>query len=354
MLFQEAPATGWQAESSARQSPQPLHRLRTFLSFRNASVLYVFIAIFAVFSLWVPDTFLTTAVWRTLLDAQSVTVIASIGLVIPLAAGVFDLAVGAEVGFGAIVVAALLAKQDLPIPVAILLTIAGGAAVGLVNGLLITRVRIDSFIATLGVSSILLALISWISDSQQILGLSSHFQDIASSQLLGITCPVWIMLVLALIVWYVLEKTPAGRRVYATGGNADAARLAGVNTHRVVVMTLVACGILTAIAGTLISSRIATGDPTVGPSYLLPAFSAVFLGSTQFRGGRFNVWGTVVAAYVLAVGIKGLQLAGAPVWIPNLFNGAALIVAVGLARYERTSPSAHSLSRLLRIARRTS
>jgi ribose transport system permease protein len=354
MLFQEAPATGWQTESSAGQSLQPLHRLRTFLSFRNASVLYVFIAIFAVFSLWVPNAFLTTAVWRTLLDAQAVTVIASIGLVIPLAAGVFDLAVGAEVGFGAILVAALLAKQDLPIPVAILLTIAGGAAVGLVNGLLITRARIDSFIATLGVSSILLAFISWISGSQQILGLSSHFQDIASNQLLGITYPVWIMLVLALVVWYVLEKTPAGRRVYATGGNPDAARLAGVKTHRVVVMTLVACGILTAIAGTLISSRIATGDPTVGPSYLLPAFSAVFLGSTQFRGGRFNVWGTVVAAYVLAVGIKGLQLAGAPVWIPNLFNGAALIVAVGLARYERTSLSAHSLSRLLRIARRTS
>jgi ribose transport system permease protein len=281
-------------------------------------------------------------------------VIAAIGLVIPLAAGVFDLAVGAEVGFGAILVAALLAKADVPIPLAILLTILGGAAVGLVNGLLITVIRIDSFIATLGVSSVLLALITWISGGRQILGLSSGFQDLATKQILGITAPVWIMLVLALVAWYVLEKTPAGRRVYATGGNPEAARLAGVKTKRVVVLTLVACGVLTAVAGTLVSSRIATGDPSVGPSYLLPAFSAVFLGSTQFRGGRFNVWGTVVAAYVLAVGIKGLQLAGAPVWIPDLFNGLALLVAVGLARFESAPRSTRAIARLLRFSKRES
>jgi ribose transport system permease protein len=81
---------------------------------------------------------------------------------------------------------------------------------------------------------------------------------------------------------------------------------------------------------------LSTGDPTVGPGYLLPVIAAVFLGSTQFRGGRFNIWGTVVAAYVLAVGVKGLQLAGLPIWIPDLFNGAALLLAVGLAAWRRT------------------
>ena len=79
------------------------------------------------------------------------------------------------------------------------------------------------------------------------------------------------------------------------------------------------------LAGLLLTSQLSTGDPTVGPGYLLPVIAAVFLGSTQFRGGRFNIWGTVVAAYVLAVGVKGLQLAGLPVWIPDLFNGAALL-----------------------------
>src|SRR4029077_15185349 len=113
---------------------------------------------------------------------------------------------------------------------------------------------------------------------------------------------------------------------YATGGNIEAARLAGVRVAAVVICSLIACATIAAFAGLLVSANLGVGDPTIGPAYLLPAFSAAFLGSTQFRGGRFNVWGTVIAVYVLAAGVKGLQLAGAPVWIPNLFDGAALVI----------------------------
>src|ERR1700712_6085208 len=102
----------------------------------------------------------------------------------------------------------------------------------------------------------------------------------------------------------------------------------------------------------MLSASLGTGDPTPGPASLLPAFSAVFLGSTQFRGGRFNVWGTVVAVFVLATGVKGLQLAGAPVWIPELFNGAALLIAVGLANYERSGARFFGLGRFLPALRR--
>ncbi|MET0430564.1 MAG: hypothetical protein ABW026_18950, partial [Microvirga sp.] len=109
---------------------------------------------------------------------------------------------------------------------------------------------------------------------------------------------------------------------------------------------------IAAFAGILESANLGNGDPTVGPSYLLPAFSAAFLGSTQFRGGRFNVWGTIVAVYVLATGVKGLQLAGAPIWIPDLFNGAALLLAVGLANFESTASRAGAIRRVLRIDRR--
>ena len=144
------------------------------------------------------------------------------------------------------------------------------------------------------------------------------------------------------MLWYVLERTPVGRRVYATGGNVDAmggsseaAALAGVRISRVILAALVTSGVVAGLAGLLLTSQLSTGDPTVGPGYLLPVIAAVFLGSTQFRGGRFNIWGTVVAAYVLAVGVKGLQLAGLPIWIPDLFNGAALLLAVGLAAWRR-------------------
>jgi ribose transport system permease protein len=333
---------------SSAARPSFISMVRRSFSFRNVSVLYVFVLMFVIFALWVPSTFLTWGVWRTLFDEQAITVIAAIGLTIPLAAGAVDLAVGMEVGFGAIIVAWLLVDHGVPVVPAIALTLVGGGLIGVAQGLLITKARIDSIIATLGVSSLLTAVIAWVSGSTQILNLPAKFESIGLDQLLGLTLPVWIMLGLAVIVWYVMERTPVGRRLYATGGNVEAARLAGVSTSRVLIGAMVACGILAAVAGLLASSQIDTGDPTIGPGYLLPTFSAAFLGSTQFRGGRFNVWGTVAAAYTLAVGVKGLQLAGAPVWLPALFNGAALLLAVGLARYERTTARAAAIGRLTR------
>jgi ribose transport system permease protein len=325
-----------------------LARARVALSFRNISALYIFAALFVLFSLWVPDTFLTSQVWRSLLDQGALTAIVAIALVLPLAAGAFDLAVGAEVGFGSILVAWLLARQGVPVVPAIALTVLAGCAAGLISGLLVVRAQIDSFIATLGLSSVLLAGIAWVSGSQQILDLPQGFQDLATGQLLGLTYPVWMMLAIGAVLAYILDATPVGRRVHATGGNATAARLAGVRTSRTIVLCLVGCGALAAFAGLLVSARLGTGDPTVGPSYLLPAYAAAFLGSTQFRGGRYNVWGTIVSVYVLATGVKGLQLAGAPVWIPDLFNGLALLLAVGSARYRRTASRAGAVRRTLR------
>jgi ribose transport system permease protein len=331
---------GYRPESRGRRAVR-------ILSFRNISALYIFVAIFAIFSFWVPDTFLVDSTWRAMIDSQAITAMVAVALVIPVAAGAFDLAIGTEVGLGGILVAWLLSSQGLSAPPAIALTILAGALIGLGSGLLITKARITTFIATLGVSSILAAMITWVSGGQQILNLGRGFQQIATGEIGPFTYPVYIMLGIALIAWYVLERTPVGRYVYATGGNPDSARLAGVNTSRVIVGALVACGAISAGAGILLSSSLGTGDPTTGPAYLLPAFSAVFLGSTQFRGGRFNVWGTVVAVFVLATGVKGLQLAGAPVWIPEFFNGAALLLAVGLANFERSGARFSAIRRLI-------
>lgn len=327
-------------------------RIAKALSFRNISAIYVFIILFVVFSLWVPATFLRPQTWSALLDSQAVTAVVAIGLVVALSAGTFDLAIGAEVGFGSIILAWLLVRIGMPEVPALILAVGAGAIVGIANGLLIVKAKIDSFIATLGMSSILLALIAWVSNSQQILGLPQSLVTIGLTKVFGITLPVIVLFVVALVVWYLLEKTPLGRRVYATGGNIDAARLAGVNVPAVIVGALVVCGAISALGGVMISSRLGTGDPTLGPSYLLPAFSAAFLGSTQFKGGRFNVWGTVVAVYVLATGVLGLQLAGAPIWIPDLFNGVALLIAVGLAKFQGRTGRASAISRILRMDRK--
>ncbi len=323
-------------------------RITRALSFRNISAIYIFIALFVLFSLWVPDTFLSATMWKTLLASQAVTAVLAVGLVLGLSAGAFDLAIGTELGLGSIIVAVLIGEHGMPIIPAIALTLAVGAAIGAINGMLVVKARIDSFIATLGMSSVLLALIAWISGGEQILGLGSGFQAIGTTKILGIALPFYIMLAVAAVAWYVLESTAIGRRIYATGGNIDAARLAGVSVSRVVIGTLIACGMIAAFAGVLVSANLGTGDPTIGPGYLLPAFSAAFLGSTQFRGGRFNVLGTVLAVYLLATGVKGLQLAGAPVWVPELFNGLALLIAVGMAKFETSAARSAAMRRLLR------
>jgi ribose transport system permease protein len=206
--------------------------------------------------------------------------------------------------------------------------------IGAVNAVLFNQARIDSFIATLGMGSILQAMIRWTSGDQTIIGLPPSFERIAGDELFGITLPVYYVVALGIVLWYVLEHTPVGRYVYATGGNAEAARLAGVRTRVIIFLGLVVAGVVAAFAGVLLASGSAAASPSVGPTYLLPAFAAVFLGSTQIKPGRFNIWGTILAVYVLATGVKGLQLVGAPFWIPDLFNGVALLLAVGLSKNE--------------------
>ncbi len=325
-------------------------RVRRALALRNASALYLFAVLFVVFALWEPSTFLTLQTWQVLLDNQAIVGLVALGLIVSLSAGVIDLAVGSEAGFGGIVVAWLLARHGVPIPLAIVLSLVAGALVGVVIALLIVRARILSLIVTLGVSSVLIAVINGISGSQQILDLGSSFQAIATDELFGLAYPVYVLLGVALIVWYFLERTALGRRIRATGGNVEAARLAGVKTSRIILVSTITCGVVTALAGVLASSQLATGDPTISQSYLLPAFAAAFLGSTQFYGGRFNVAGTLIAVIVLAVGVKGLQLAGAPIWLPDLFNGIALLAAVGFAQYQK-APSARTaaIRRTLRL-----
>ncbi|MBE1879001.1 ABC transporter permease [Myceligenerans pegani] len=311
--------------------------MRAALSFHNISAIYIFVIMFIVFSVWIPEKFLQPGVWRSLLDAEALTGLAAIAALLPLVAGSLNLAVGAQVGFCAILSAFLLSKAGLPIALQLPAVVLAGALIGYLTALVITRLRVEPIIATLGMSSVLLAGMAWVSGSQQILDLGPDYRRIATTQFGGVTVPVYVLLVVAVVTWYVLERTPVGRRMYAAGYNPEAARLAGVDVARLKTGTLVAGGAIAALAGALLTSRINAGDPTVGPSFLLPALTAVFLGSTQFRRGRFNVWGTLVAMYVLAVGIKGLQLGGSPRWVNDLFYGLALLLAVALSQWEKRS-----------------
>jgi ribose transport system permease protein len=331
------------------QGPSRWDRFKRQASFRNVSALYILAAMFVIFSLWEPHTFLTVLTWRLLLDNQAISAIIAVAVVVPLSAGVIDLALGTEVGLGAIVVAWLIADKSLSVPLAVALTLVIGAAIGAVIAGLIVKARIGSFIATLAMSSVLLALIDWISASEPINVVSSGFHTIATGELFGVVYPVYCAVGVSLVVWYFLEHSSFGRRVYATGANPVASRLAGVRTSRIILGATVTCGVLSAFAGLLTASQLSTGDPTISANFLLPAFAAAFLGSTQFKGGRFNVPGTLVAVAVLAIGVEGLELGGAPEWTPDLFNGVVLLLAVGFAQIQR-SPTrrAAAITRIVR------
>ena len=207
--------------------------LLSALSFRRLSAIYIFLILFVIFSLWIPQTFLTASTWRSVLDGQALTAMAAIALLIPVAAGAFDLAIGAQIGFTSIFISWLLVNHGFSVLIAVPLTVLIGASIGGLSALLVAAFRIDSFIATLGVSSVILACTNWLSGGAQILNLPEGFSNFSTQRIFGITVPVYLMVLIALIVWYVLENTPLGRRIYATGGNEASARLAGDLQHRV-------------------------------------------------------------------------------------------------------------------------
>jgi ribose transport system permease protein len=329
----EATTAAPDATESGKRSQgslQRLSQLRSALAPTRISGVYLWIAMIIFFS-FASSSFFNSVTARTIASQQAVTAIVAIGLTIALGAGVFDLSIGGSLGLANIVVAKLMTSAGLTPIVAVLLTLLVGALIGLVNGLLVTKARIDPFIATLGTGSILAAAIIIFSGNQDVLGIPLSFQDIAINQVAGVPLPFVYVLVLALIVWYVLAWTPIGRRLYATGGGRDVARLAGVPTTRYIIVAFVCSAVIASLAGVLLVAEIGTGSTSSGPSYLLPAFAAGFLGATQFRPGRFNVWGTVLAVYLLATGVQGLVQMGADVWVPSLFDGLALVIAVGLA-----------------------
>lgn len=305
-------------------------RLLRALSFRNMSAIYVLIAFIIIFSLWVPSTFLTSSTLQSVLYNNSTTALLAVGLVVPFAAGAFDISIGATVGFSAVVLGELVSHHHWTWPLGALIAIVGGGGVGVINALLVVRMRIDSIIATLAMMSVLSGLGVAIGNNAAFITFPSSFTSLGSNKVLGVTLPVWSLLAVAVAMYYVLERTAIGRSVYATGGGMEAARLAGVRTSRCIFWSLVVSGTIAGFAGVVLTARIGASEADLGPPYLLPAVAALFLGSTQFKNGRFNVWGSVVATYTLAVGVQGLSLAGASAWVPDVFDGVALAIAVAM------------------------
>jgi ribose transport system permease protein len=295
---------------------------------------FVFVLVLAVFFALRPATFLSSGNIGNLLTSQSVTALLAFAVMLPLSTGRFDLSVGYHVGMAQVLVVGLQVNAHLSWPVAAALVILIGVAVGAINGVLVTRFKIDSFIATMGMGSLLYGVSNWYTGGQQIAGFDLPDGYTNLSQIIGyVPLPAIYVAVIAVVLWIVLERLPIGRSLYVIGSNARAAELSGLRTGRYIGGAFAAAGLLCAIAGVLLGSILRSGTPSVGAEYLLPAFAGSLLGATSIRPGRVNVGGTVLAILIVAFSFSGVQQLGAPFYVEYFFNGGILIVAVALSVY---------------------
>ena len=318
---------------------RPAERVRRLLPVYGLPLLTVALIIF--FSVLLPDTFPTALNARSIMSDKAVIALLSLSAMLPMIAGRIDLTVGYGIVLWHVVAITLQVNYGFPWEAAVAVTLMGGLFVGLVNGVLVEVAQIDSFIATLGTGTILYALANWHTGGRQIMGLLPHgFIAINATWIAGLPIGAFYVVGLAFVLWIVTERLPLGRYLYAIGANAKAAALNGIPVRAYVIGVFVASGLLTAFDGVLLASKLRIGQSSVGLDYLLPALVGAFLGSTTIKPGRVNVWGTLVGVIILAVGISGIQQFGAAFFVEPLFNGATLVVAIGIAGYAQRRRSA--------------
>jgi ribose transport system permease protein len=304
------------------------------------SGLYLWAFFIVVYSIWVPHLFLTGATVHSIASESAISGMLALAALVPLAGGAFDLSLGAVINLSAVLVCQLQSVDHWAMWPAIGVTVLVTAAIGVLTGFIVVRLHVNSFIATLGMATVVTAVQEIVTgQSQPYPPTSKSWTELAQYEIGGFQAVFFYMLITAFVLWWALERTPAGRYVRATGANPDAARLSGVRTGTWTFAVLVASATISGVAGVFYASQ-SGPSLTFGNALLLPAFAAVFFGSTQLRPGHYNVWGTLLAVYTLATGVKGLQLVTGAQWLNDMFNGVALIAAVALAMWRQNAAAA--------------
>jgi ribose transport system permease protein len=303
---------------------------------RYATILGL-VAMVIVFSLLSPKAFPTLGNFTNVLNQASLAMIIAGGLTLALIVGEMDLSIGFAASLHGILVTGFIVHDKLPIPLAVLMVVALGAVIGLVNGFIVTKIKVNSVIATLGVGTILTGIAFAYSAGVPIVaGVPEAFLQLSLGRwLFGIPNNIVVMVLVLGGLWVLVERTSLGQEFQAVGGNAAAARLAGIDVDRIKILGFAISGMCAALTGILLASRLGSGTASAADSYLLTAFAAVFLGSATLRDGEFHVLGTFVGALIIAFGFNGLNIFGAPTFSQYVFQGAILIVAVGLSSLGR-------------------
>ncbi len=323
-----------EAPPRTEEQPPSKPRARTLKYYLEATALPALLLVAVIFFAVWPRTgeiFTSPANLRILISSQVVVAIVALAALVPLICYEFDLSVGAVAGLSSMYCASALATGT-PLLLAIGIALGVGLLVGIINALIITKLGVNSVITTLAVSFIIAGIVDQKTGGLAITGsLPRGFATFGSTTWFGVPKVGVVLVLVALVVYYVLAHTPYGRYLYAQGSNQEAARLSGIPTGLTLGLTFVAAAVIAAVAGILQVSVSGAAVPSVGPAFTLPALAAAFLSAAAIKPGTYNVGGTLVAIFFLAVLNNGLDLAGAPTYVANYVNGAALVLGVALS-----------------------
>jgi ribose transport system permease protein len=283
-----------------------------------------------------PSTFATRTNFISILNQSSFSAIIAIGLTFALVTGEFDLSIGNAASLAGVVSCTLMVEKGISIPLAFLVAILVGAAIGLLNGLVVTKLNVNALVATLGVGSVAIGVNFAIANGQPISPPNVNgLLDISLNTLFGIPYPVYIMFGVAAASWFLLNRTVLGQSMQAVGGNPVAASLSGIRVERVKIVAFLVCSILAGLTGILLVTKTGAAGASAGDSYLLSAFAAAFFGSAVMRDGEFHIIGTVVGVVTVSVGFNAIALIGLDTYYQFLFQGLVLIVGVGVGSVAR-------------------
>ena len=277
--------------------------------------------------------FLSPGNLMNVLRQVSINALIAFGMTFVILTGGIDLSVGSILALSGAVTATLMASGVDPV-LAVLIGLLAGAALGAFNGIVIAKGKVAPFIATLATMTIFRGLTLVFTDGRPVSGLgdSTFFDMLGRGYLFGIPVPAVTMMVSFLVLYLILKKTTFGRRVYAVGGNEEAAVLSGINADRVKIYVYSLTGFLAALAGTILTSRLSSAQPTAGQMYELDAIAAVVLGGTSLTGGRGWIIGTLIGALIIGVLNNGLNLLGVSSFFQQVVKGSVILLAVLLDR----------------------
>lgn len=326
-------------DSASRDAKRSQDRKELIQKFAALAGLLLLVLAFAVTS----NAFLTMSNGVTIALQTSTIAFLGLGATCVIITGGIDLSVGSVLALSG-VIAGLAVKAGFPVPIAMLFGVIAGGVCGTVNGLVITRMRLPPFIATLGMMMVARGLALQFTGARAISGLGESFGELGNGSLWrvveegangfprvifpGIPYPVILMIVLAIVVAVILQKTTFGRHLYALGSNEEAARLSGVNVSRTKIGAYLLSGLLAGLCGCVLMSRLVTAQPNEGVAYELDAIAAAVIGGTSLAGGVGTISGTIIGAFIIGILRNGLNMNGVSSFIQMIIIGLVIIGTV--------------------------